>query len=180
MWLQYIFYLAVGCLGLMYLIQITKWTLPSFRQGIIVRRYQQSFSGKIPKKLLNKEILCENVIFKFDTPSTGLFRTRPRSSLFRTGYFPSLLGEINLTNKGIAQITLRISFSKTLILLALYFAIFNFIFNTERVFPINSTLNRVGILLLVGFFSILGFTMEKDDLLEGINIFIERAKSNSL
>jgi hypothetical protein len=184
MWFEIIFGLAICYLGFMYLRQITTWTLPSFQQGLVVRKYQEPFPGHIPNELLKQEIVCKNIIFKFDTPRTGLFRAYPRFAFFknrRTSYFPSLLGEIEFTSKGIAFITLRFPLSIVLILLVLFVALI--ISNAEGIFTINSVIGSITKVVLVLFlfavFSILGFVMEKDDLHDAVIMLKEYANSNS-
>jgi len=168
-----------------YFRQITTYTQSSFRQGIVILKYKEPFSDKIPEEVMNQEIICKNIIFRFNTPYTGLFRAYPRGSMLknrRTYYLPSLLGEIKLSRKGIAQITLRIPLSITLMLLTLLVA--SVISSTQLGFTINSVLvsvTEVAIAMLIfGIFAIIGYVMEKGDLHDGVIMLRERAKSNSI
>ena len=177
--------LIIVALAIYYVRQITTWNLPSFRQGIVVLKYKESFSDKIPEVVMNQEIVCKNIIFKFNTPYTGLFRAHPRIAFLknrRTSYFPSLLGEIKLNHNGIAQITLRVPWSITLMLLTLFVALV--ISSIEGVLTINSTLvgitKSATVMSIFGIVVILGFIMEKGDLQDGVIMLRERAKSNSL
>ena len=179
MWFFIFFGLAVY-----YLRQITAWTLPSFRRGIVVYRFQNPFSGKIPNELIGREIICKYIIFKFISPSQGLFRSHPRF-LPRSGKtpgFPLLLGEIELDRNDVAQATLRIPLASILIGLTLFLALI--ISNIGATPTINSVF--VGIardmvaLLFLGFFFLIGYFAEKADLQEGVIILKERATDGTL
>lgn len=185
MWLQYIFGLAICYLGFRYLKQITTWTLPSFRQGIVVHKYTESFSGKIPTELMNREIVFKNIIFRFISPNSGLFKAHPPLTLFKNrirNYFPSLLGEVELSDTGMAQITLRIPLPIILISLAFFTALV--ISNIEGTFTINSFLLRVlkgGLVMMIfGILFIFGFLIEKEHLHEGFMLLKESAKTGTL
>jgi len=180
-----VFVLVIFCFGFMYFIQITTWTLPSFRQGIIVHKYREPFSGKIPKELMNREIALNNIIFKFISQNTGLFKAHPPLSFFKNtakSYFPSILGEIDLNHKGVAQITLRIPLSTILIYVALCIALV--ISNIEGTFTINSFIPGVlkgGFLTIIfSIFFAFGFFREKEHLHEGVMMLKESVNDGTL
>jgi len=168
-----------------YLRQITTWTLPSFRQGIVIVKYKESFPSNIPEDILNQEILCQNIMFKFNTPNIGLFRVHPKFALFKRSsyaYFPSLLGEIRLNHKGMAQIALRIPLFTILMSVTLLLVLV--ITNTEGVITINSIFASLSelalVMLVVGIIVSLHFIMEISDLKYGVMSLSKRAKTNSL
>jgi len=185
MWLQYVFGLAICYLGFMYLKQITTWTLPSFRQGIIAHKFQEPFSGKISKELINREIVFKNIIFRFISPHTGLFKAHPPLTLFKNrirNYFPSLLGEVELSPNGVAHITLRIPLSTILIALTVFTALV--ISNIEGIFTLSSFLRGVSkgifVMMIFGVFAVIGFLREKEHLQEGFMMLKESANSGTL
>ncbi len=185
MWIENIFGLTICIIGFMYLKQITTWTLPSFRQGIVVYKYSESFIGNIPKELTNREIAFNNIIFKFISPKTGLFKAHPPMSFFKDvirNYFPSLLGEIELSGKGIAQVTLRIPLPTILISLTLFIGWA--LSNIEGPFKLDSFFLRfpdgafVTIILIAIF--IFNFLREKKHLHEGFIMLKESANAGTL
>jgi hypothetical protein len=185
MWLlQSIFELLFIFFGFMYFKQITTLTLYSFRQGIIIYKYREPFSGEIPKELIKQEIRYNDIIFKFNSSNQGIFRTHPNMSYvrdFRRSYFPSVLGEINLTDNGVAEITLRTPLSLILIWLVILTALV--VSNIESVFSINSVgaiVKGVFVMLIIGVIVYIFFDFEKTDLRNGIKILSEHAKNNTL
>ena len=168
MWFVLLFGLA-----LYYLVQITTWTLPSFRWGVVVYKYSVSFSSTIPKELINRETVSKNIIFRFISPSTGLFKAHPPNFLFKQrarNHLPWLLGEVHLGHKGVAQITLRIPLSKILISLAFFITLIYFF----------GVLNGFGLAILFTVFSAMDFVREKENLLEGVMMLNESANTATL
>jgi hypothetical protein len=168
-------------LTIYYLRQIITWTLPSFRQGIVVHKYIEPFPRKIPKDLINREIDCDNIPFIFISQNKGIFRANQLQKTFillknrRKTYFPSLLGEVELDHKGTAQVTLRIPLPMVLISVALFIVMT--ISNMKGVLTINSLILGIlesgFVMIVLGIFSTIGFFMEKDDLHDGIIILKE-------
>ena len=160
-------------LALYYLIQITTWTLPSFRRGVIVHKYQATFPSRIPDELTDREIALKNIIFKFISPNIGLFKAHPPNSLFKNrarNHLPWLLGEVQLSRESIAQITLRIPLSIILILLALFITLIYFF----------GVPNGFGLAILFTVFSAMDLVREKENLLEGFMMLQESAKTGTL
>jgi hypothetical protein len=160
------FLLCIG-LAFYYLIQITTWTVPSFRRGVVVQRYTVSFPSTIPEELTNREIAFKNIIFRFISTGTGLFKAHPPNTLFKNrarNHFPWLLGEVQLDRKGFAQITLRIPLSKILILLAFFITLI-YLFGVP---------NGSGLTMLFIVFSIMDFVREKENLREGFMTLKEK------
>ena len=126
------------------------------------------------QKLINREILCEDIIFKFLSPNIGLFRINTKIK-FRWGRrfprFPSLLGEIELNPNSIARIRLRIPFSTILILLALFIYLVLLI---VQVIPI------IIVMIILGVVFTIGFSKEKDELLDAVIMLKELVNTKSL
>jgi hypothetical protein len=89
--------------------QITTWTKKSFRWGLVIFEFHETFPIEIPDQLINNTVEIWDMSFKFTSKKWGLFKPIPR--LKRRPSFPILLGEINLDGTGTAKITLRIPFS---------------------------------------------------------------------
>lgn len=167
-----------------YLWQITTWTIPSFRKSIVIRKYIVPFSDQIPENILDQEIICKNIIFKFESPNAGLFRAHPLGRIFRNrrnNYFPTLLGEIKLDPKGVAQITLRIPFPIISMTMILFFALVVSITGGALTADLISTRlpQVVFAVLIFGFLALVSFIMETDDLKDSVMILKDRAKSDS-
>jgi len=109
MWIENITGGLILFLGFMYFQQITTWTPYSFRLGLVIRKYKIPFSGKVSKEFIKKEITCNNIVFKFSSPTRGLFRAYPKLGGFlksrRKSYLPSMLGEVNINHTGLAEIS---------------------------------------------------------------------------
>ena len=163
------FLLFIG-LAFYYLVQITTWTVSSFRRGVVVHQYTVSFPGTIPKEHTNREIVFKNIIFRFISPGTGLFKAHPPNSLFKyraRNHFPWLLGEVQSSRKGIAQITLRIPLSRILMSLAFFITLVYFF----------GVANGLVAVILFTVFSIMDFIREKENLIEGFLMLKENAKT---
>ena len=186
MWLENVVGAIILLLGFMYFQQITTWSPNSFRMGLVIRRYKKSFSIKIPKDLIKKEIICNNVLFKFYAPTKGLFRVypKPRGILQsrRKSYLPSILGEINIHSNGVAEISWRIPLSLILICLLIFLILVGS--NLGESYSINALLpSLVKSLIIVAIFGVLSFLLfgyEKWDLEDGIKELNEKINSVTL
>jgi hypothetical protein len=150
-----------------------------------VYKHSEPFPGKIPQELMNREIVFKNIIFKFLSPNTALFKAHPPLTFFKNwsrNYFPSLLGEVELSRKGTAQLTLRIPLSTILLALVIFTALV--VSSIEGTFTINSLLLAVSkaalVMLIFGIFSIFGFLIEKEHLLEGFTTLKENVNAGTL
>ena len=90
------------------LIQTTNWTLESFRFGITVLSFSESFSVRASDKLIGQIVETKGIMFKFVAQDIGLFKSI--HLYYRRIGFP-LLGELIATKKGTAQFKIRIPFS---------------------------------------------------------------------
>lgn len=172
------------------LIQMTTWTLSSFRFGIVVISFSTSFSNGATKKLINRMVETKGIMFKFVTQDVGLFRNSlmPLYNSFaplRNGRigFP-LLGEIKLTEKGVAQIKIRIPFSSILVMIALFVGLVEFA--TQGIYTIDSIAQgfaKASVLMaILGVFGLFGFLIEKDIILhriEEMKKYLEQQNRNS-
>jgi hypothetical protein len=159
-------------IAIYHLIQTTTWTLPSYRRGIVIYKHKSlgPFISKIPKELINQEIACEDIIFKFLTPNIGLFRVDTKIRMYGSR-FPTLLGEIELNPKSIARIRLRIPFSTILMLLALYIYL---VLSIVKVIPI------IIVTMILGIVFTIGFSKDKDELLDAVIMLMELVNAKSL
>ena len=186
MWLENIVGATILILGFMYLQQITTWSPDSFRLGLVIRKYKESFNSKIPKELIKKEIVCNNILFKFTSSTKGFFRVYPKPrGLFqsrRKSYLPSILGEINIHSNGIAEISWRIPLSLILIGTSIFLILVGS--NLEGVYTLTAILTSVAKSLLVitifGVLSFIYFGFEKWDLEDGIKELNEKINSDTL
>lgn len=186
MWLENIVGATILILGFMYLQQITTWSPDSFRLGLVIRKYKESFNSKIPKELIKKEIVCNNILFKFTSSTKGFFRVYPKPrGLFqsrRKSYLPSVLGEINIHSNGIAEISWRIPLSLILIGTSIFLILVGS--NLDSVYTLAAILTSVAKSLLViaifGVLSFIYFGFEKWDLEDGIKELNEKINSDTL
>jgi hypothetical protein len=186
MWLENIVGATILILGFMYLQQITTWSPDSFRLGLVIRKYKESFNSKIPKELIKKEITCNNVLFKFHTSAKGLFRVypKPRGILQsrRKSYLPSILGEINIHSNGIAEISWRIPLSLMLIGISIFLVLVGS--NLEGVYTLGviltSIVKSLFVIAIFGVLSFIYFGYEKWDLEDGIKELNEKINSDTL
>jgi hypothetical protein len=186
MWIENIVGAIILFLGFMYFQQITTWTPYSFRLGLVIRRYKKPIPGKIPKELIKKEIICNNILFKFNSPTKGFFRAFPKPhGLFsgrRKSYLPSMLGEININRSGIAEVSVRIPLSLILIIASLFLILVGS--NIEGVFTLNAVMaSVVKSFLVMAIFGVLFFInsdFEKMDLEGGIKDLVERINNDTL
>jgi hypothetical protein len=170
-------------LGLMYLLQITTWTQYSFRLGLVIRKYKESTSNKLPKELIKKEIICRNILFKFSSPTKGLFRAFPKPySFFRLKRFPSILGEINIRSNGVAEISWRIPLSLILIYLLVFLILVGS--NLDTSYSLSAILISIIkssiVMLTFGFLPFIYLGYEKWDLEDGIKELNDKINSDTL
>jgi len=150
------------------LIQYTTWTLESFRRGITVMRFHESFPVPIPSALLGRLLDVEDMSFKFITAQQGLFRTRER--IFRRIPGFPLLGEISLGDQGTASINVRIPLAAILIWLVVVMVII--VIQTQDASSANAVL--IGILrgmvivTVLSIFLFCWFLIEKEVVIHGL------------
>jgi hypothetical protein len=178
MWLVNIIGVTILFLGFMYFQQITIWTQYSFRLGLVIRKYKVSITSKIPKEIVKKEIVCNNILFKFNSPTKGLFRAFPKPhGLFkskRKSYYPSMLGEININHSEIAEVSIRIPLSVILISASFFLILFTLtaiIASVEKSFFV---------IAIFGALFFINYDFEKMDLEDGIKKLVERINSATL
>jgi len=145
------------------LIQVTTWTLPYFRQGIVVFKYSGPFLNRVPEKFVNRKIELGGVTFMFVSRTNGFFRCRWRPKRRSTPRL--LLGEVVLTDEGVARIVVRISFSAILILIAICIGFINLAI--QGTYSVNSLILGV---LLINIFCLFDILAEKDILLFGLEM----------
>ena len=186
MWLENIVGLAILILGILYLQQISTWSPDSFRLGLVIRKYKESFDSKIPKEFIKKEIVCNNILFKFTSSTKGFFRAYPKfRGFFKSGrksYFPSVLGEINIHSNGIAEISWRIPLPLIIFGISIFLILVGS--NLEGIYTLAAILTSLAKSLLIiaifGFFPLIQFGFEKWDLEDGIKELNEKINSDTL
>lgn len=149
--------------------QIMSWTKSSFRWGIVVYKFHETFPIELPKHLINNTIEIKGVTFKFVSQSLGLFRTTTKR--FRRVLFSMLLlGEIDLDKTGAAKITLRLPYTFVSLFIGVWIALIGWTtLDKSHNADLTSTLYELGVVFIVFLiFGIISFLIKKDDAHSGV------------
>lgn len=164
-----LFGVSIFAFFIFYLKQIMSWTKSSFRWGMVVYKFQETFPFEPPKHLIDKTIELKGVTFKFVSQSAGLFQTTVRRG--RRGFFSTLLlGEIVLDKTGAAKITLRLPFTFVSLFISIWIALIGWItLDKSSNADLTSTLYPLGAgFIVVVIFGIISFLIKKDDAHSGV------------
>ncbi len=142
-------------------IQMTIWTLDSFRWGITAISFSTSFPSNVPENIINQELKYKSITFKFITQNIGLFK--PKLKMRGRIGFP-LLGEMRFTKKGAIQIKIRIPLSFVLLAIVSFIGLVSFFM--QGVYTLDAIVQGLveasAMIAFIGIFFLIGFFVEKD------------------
>jgi hypothetical protein len=150
------------------LVQYTTWTRRSFRRGLTIFRLSEPFPKEVHADTLNKIFETRTMMFEFLEADAGLLKTKPVSrhaanSLIGAIQLPKLLGEIQLSNSGVGNVTIRVPLSYlllrgTIVLILAYYEI-------QGIYSIWAL---TGMLLIGGILTFYELSIDKSRLFNGI------------